>query len=329
MAERDLGRSPITRPGYKRGIAPRNKGLKLPAEIVLVNEVETLFDSFGSAPSDVRNYAIVTLAYRSGLKLIDILALERRHYQPGSDRLLVPARKRAPEREIMLDAATRGALERWMAVRKQLGVRATAPLLCTITADAAGNRVLGSYVREMLSNKAAALGIDRRVTMEGLRHSGKQHRQGSGWRIESQIGRYLDEDSFRDSYPDAYGKWRLALDLFAVHPAQHANAVGNACRDAMLAFADVSLSRHRIKTPARSGTVDKLRVLINQETASSRVAAHGEALVAYWGTVSDLANRQAHSATREKETLGAEDARRLIFHTMLVMFEVDRLIAGK
>ncbi len=329
MAERSLGRSPVTRPGYKRGIAPRNKGLTLPPEIVPVNEVETLFDSFGPAPSDVRNYAIVTLAYRAGLKVIDILALERRHYQPGADRLLVPARKRASEREIILDAPTRGALERWMTVRKQLGVRATAPLLCTITANAAGKRVLGSYVREMLSNKAAALGIDRRVTMEGLRHSGKQHRQGSGWRMESQIGRYLDEESFRENYLEAYGKWRLALDLFAVDPAQHANAVGNACRDAMLAFADESLTKCRIQTPAKSGTVDKLRILIKQKTTSSRVSAHGEALVTYWGTVSDLANRQAHGAAREKETLHAEDARRLIFHTMLVMFEVDRLIANK
>jgi hypothetical protein len=84
---------------------------------------------------------------------------------------------------------------------------------------------------------------------------------------------------------------------------------------------------HSLKLKSSSGTVDKLRALIKDSADSPRIRAHGEALVAYWGTVSDLANRQAHGARREKETLKVEDARRLIFHTMLVMFEVDRLLS--
>lgn len=59
---------------------------------------------------------------------------------------------------------------------------------------------------------------------------------------------------------------------------------------------------------------------------SERVRAFLEALLAYWGTVSDLANRQEHGATREGESLVAEDARRLVFQTMLVMYELDRAL---
>src|SRR5437899_6769881 len=111
-------RSPITAPGYRRGLTPGNKGLKLPAEILPPHDVESLLATFGSSPTDVRNYAIVSLAYRAGLKIGDILALERRHYQPGAHSLVVPARARAVEREVLLDSGTREVLERWMAVRK-------------------------------------------------------------------------------------------------------------------------------------------------------------------------------------------------------------------
>jgi Phage integrase family len=308
-------------------MAPGNKGLKLPAEIVPQAEVESLLASFGSSAVDVRNHAIVSLAYRAGLKIGEICALERRHWKTGGT-LVVPARARTPQREIPLDLGTREALDRWMVIRKRLGVSATAPLFCAIAHGSSGNRILGSYVREMLKDKARALGIDRRVTAEGLRHSGKQHREHAQWRMESHIGRYLDEDFFRAAHPDAYVRWRVALDLYAAHPARHATAIGQACRDALAQYADSALAGRRIKSPVRSGTVDKLRALIKAAVPTGRISDHAEALIAYWGAVSDLAQRQAHGAMREKETLRAEDARRLIFHTMLVMFEVEQVTRG-
>ena len=47
------------------------------------------------------------------------------------------------------------------------------------------------------------------------------------------------------------------------------------------------------------------------------------ALIAYWGTVSDLVQRQEHGAQKEGQPLVWEDARRVVFQTALVMFEVD------
>ncbi len=49
----------------------------------------------------------------------------------------------------------------------------------------------------------------------------------------------------------------------------------------------------------------------------------GQALIKFWGTVSDLDQRQAHDATREGERLTKEDARRAVLFTLLVMLEVD------
>jgi hypothetical protein len=51
-----------------------------------------------------------------------------------------------------------------------------------------------------------------------------------------------------------------------------------------------------------------------------------DALLAYWGTTSDLAQRQEHGAQKEGEVLTWEDSRRLVFHTAIVMVEIDRTL---
>ena len=48
------------------------------------------------------------------------------------------------------------------------------------------------------------------------------------------------------------------------------------------------------------------------------------ALLTYWGTVSDLVQRQEHGAVRDKEPLTWEDTRRVVFQTAIVMFEIAR-----
>jgi hypothetical protein len=47
-----------------------------------------------------------------------------------------------------------------------------------------------------------------------------------------------------------------------------------------------------------------------------------DALLAYWGTVSDLVQRQEHGGLREREPLTWEDTRRVVFQTAIVMFEI-------
>jgi hypothetical protein len=51
-----------------------------------------------------------------------------------------------------------------------------------------------------------------------------------------------------------------------------------------------------------------------------------DALLAYWGALTDLMQRQAHGALKKGEMLGWEDARRVVFHTAIVMFEIDKAI---
>jgi len=55
-------------------------------------------------------------------------------------------------------------------------------------------------------------------------------------------------------------------------------------------------------------------------------AAFLDSLLALWGTVHDLAQRQEHGAQKEGPPLGWEDGRLLVFHTVVVMFEFDALV---
>ena len=50
-----------------------------------------------------------------------------------------------------------------------------------------------------------------------------------------------------------------------------------------------------------------------------------DAFVALWGTVSDLAQRQEHGTQGNALPLGWDDGRLLVFHVMVVMFEIDTL----
>ena len=48
-----------------------------------------------------------------------------------------------------------------------------------------------------------------------------------------------------------------------------------------------------------------------------------DALLSYWGAVSDLTQRQEHGALKEGERLTWEDGRRLVFHVAQLMHDVD------
>ena len=49
-----------------------------------------------------------------------------------------------------------------------------------------------------------------------------------------------------------------------------------------------------------------------------------DSLIEYWRTVSGLAQRQEHSGQKEGRPVDLEDARLVVFQTLLVMYEVHR-----
>jgi hypothetical protein len=74
--------------------------------------------------------------------------------------------------------------------------------------------------------------------------------------------------------------------------------------------------------------VARIRSVLQQHAAKlgTTAAPFLDALLVYWGTVSDLVQRQEHGAQKEGRPLVWEDGRRVVFQTAIVMFEVDRTL---
>ena len=94
----------------------------------------------------------------------------------------------------------------------------------------------------------------------------------------------------------------------------------------MASFADALVERHHAVHLRKSdGTIDAIRAVIGvRSDLSETVASFLDALVAYWGEVWDLEQRQEHAGKREREPLTAEDARRAVWYSALVMYELHR-----
>lgn len=321
----------ITDPRFNRGREPRNKGGQYPAEELATSDVAALFETFSrrrDAP-EVRNFAIVSLMYRDGLKWADIELLYRRHYSPDEGTMTLPKRVRTPSRTVMLHHSTRDALDDWVEVRRALGIGPSSTLFCTTRKPGRGGKLWDASLRASLTAKGKALGIERRVTPEGLRVSGVSHRsQGAGRQMLEVLAGYLDEEAFRRRHPQAHEEWRSAFDLYRVNPERHAKHIGLGCRTSIDAFADDLVRETGAEVDADAGSVDRIRAALRARRSGmpKRLPAALDALVRYWGAMSDLANRQTHGARKEGEQLTREDARRLLFQLMYVMHELDRAI---
>jgi integrase-like protein len=323
--------SPITRRQYGRGRAPANKGKKLTPEALTPDELDRLLASF-SRRSKVgsRNRAMVALMGRAGFKIGQVVAMERRHYRLGGRFVTVPRMKRTPERAVEIDAATREVLDDWLVIRSKLDpkfdARALAPMFPAVSKGSIGNPLNTAYVREMLREQAHRLRIEKRVTAEGLRRTYEAQQADRSTGINNRIGAYVDEEEFRRDYPGAYEKWRDALEFFVVNPERHATRIGHGCREALMTFADEVVTTMGINSADAkpNETIKKIRaVLASSENMSDKTR---ELVLAYFGTASDLTQRQEHGALRENEPLTANDGRRVVFHTMLAMYEVHEAL---
>jgi site-specific recombinase XerD len=152
----------------KPGQAPANKGRKFPAEPLTEAEVNALIA--GCSPTSmtgVRNRALITVMYRGGLRIAEALALKPADVDPvgGTIRVLLGKGKRA--RTIGFDPGAMAVVQRWIDMRRQLGLNGRPPLFCTLQ----GKPLHQQYVRTALQRLAAAANVEKRVHPHGLRHT--------------------------------------------------------------------------------------------------------------------------------------------------------------
>ena len=147
-------------------MAPANKGRKLPPELLTPEDVRALLGACSTtAPTGIRNRALVVVLYRAGLRLDEALALIPADVDVADGVIHVGRRTGLHVREAGIDAGALGFVRKWLRTRASLGVGADAPLFCTL----AGGPVHPAYVRQLLPRLAEKAGIDKRVHAQGLR----------------------------------------------------------------------------------------------------------------------------------------------------------------
>jgi site-specific recombinase XerD len=147
---------------------PANKGRTFPAEILTPEEVGMLFRACSNkAPTGIRNRALLTILYRSGLRVSEALDLSLKDIDRQACTVRVLHGKGDRARVTGIDPHSFAAIDRWIDKRKELGLARRSRLFCTLE----GKPIDTSYVRHLMKRLATKAGIDKRVHAHGLRHT--------------------------------------------------------------------------------------------------------------------------------------------------------------
>lgn len=151
-------------------------------------------------------------------------------------------------------------------------------------------------------------------------------------RIEADVARHLEADWFQNQYPLVFQKWREAESLlWSSDSDKQLTTIGHLCREAMQEFATSLVERFKLPNvdPDKARDISRLKSVLsaNAPALGASASAFLDALASYWGTVNDLVQRQEHGSQKEGTPLRWEDARRIVFQTMVVFYEIDRSLS--
>lgn len=147
-------------------------------------------------------------------------------------------------------------------------------------------------------------------------------------RIETQSKNYLNSELFQQKYPAAYQKWANAEALlWSTDSEQQLTMVGHLCRESLQEFANALVDQFQPPNvdPNKAHAVARVKVVLNMLFAPLGPTQKPflDALLIYWGTVIDLIQRQEHGGQKEGNPLIWDDARRVVFQSVVVMLEIS------
>lgn len=141
---------------------------RLDADLLTQKEIEALISACSNrAPTGIRNRAMIATAWRTGLRLGEILALRVKDLDLDAGLLVVQHGKNDKRRVVGVDPGAAALFQRWLTMRSRIGIKKSAPVFCTL----AGEPINQSYVRHLLPRLAERAGIEKRVHAHGLRHA--------------------------------------------------------------------------------------------------------------------------------------------------------------
>src|SRR5512135_2584756 len=161
-------RSPATTPGFRTGIAPRNKGRRYPADPPTVDEIVAVMRQAGRDRHGHRLNALIVVLWRAGLRINEALSLTETDLDQRRGSILVRHGKNDRRREVGMDAWGWSALQPWLTERATLPV---GPLFCVIAGPTRGHAWSASAARLELHRTAIAAEVRRRLAPHQLRHA--------------------------------------------------------------------------------------------------------------------------------------------------------------
>ena len=114
-------RSPATIPGYHQGRAPRNKGLRYPADPPTIEEIVAVMRAAGDGPDGARLCALIVILWRAGLRIGEALDLAETDLDRSRGAVLVRRGKGGKRREVGMDRWAWDQLQPWLELRQSPG----------------------------------------------------------------------------------------------------------------------------------------------------------------------------------------------------------------
>lgn len=146
-----------------------NAGKRYPAEVMTPGEVAAIIGGCSTkARTGIRNRALLTLLYRSGLRVSEVLSLRPSDIDMAKHSIRLRDTKSGRAQTRGFHPSADDALARWLDTRKAAGIgNHGTRLFCTLD----GGSLHPQYVRNLLHRLGEHAGIGKRVHPHGLRHS--------------------------------------------------------------------------------------------------------------------------------------------------------------
>lgn len=170
-------RSAATLPNFRKGKKPANADKTYPPSPPDPEQVLTILQQGSkTAAADIRNRAIFSLVWRSGLRISEALALDLNDLSREHNSVLVRCGKGGKRRISGIDDFGFELLDPWLEIRSRFPV---GPLFCIVEGPTKGGAVNASTVRAKLHEWARSAGVERvigdevvgRVAPHQLRHA--------------------------------------------------------------------------------------------------------------------------------------------------------------
>jgi hypothetical protein len=143
---------------------------------------------------------------------------------------------------------------------------------------------------------------------------------------------HMDGSSFEQAYPIAYDKWAQAEALLpADDPTPTGQSVYQLCNEALLTFAGYLEAKFGVDDPKRMDAPahERIRTLLESKEMGVETADRHflTALLSNWRSLVGRVQNQGETAPSEDGALHWQDLHLAVFHTAVVMFEIDRSLA--